>query len=123
MTKIQLPRISQTKRVYIKSNKPADDDRFPMTQRYFHKAFAEQGVLADGLSLEQIEQACWDYSLGDRRKRQDTDIYEDNQFFEDFVHDDDLHQQNRADEREYANDFNDGDCRWSFSYVRTEYGN
>jgi hypothetical protein len=89
-----------------------------MTERYYHKAFSDQGLTSAHLTLDQIEQACLEYSLGDRRKRQETDIYEVYEFFEDFVHDDDKHNSLRKGEREYEPDFNDGDGRWSFSYVK-----
>jgi|LauGreDrversion4_2_1035121.scaffolds.fasta_scaffold31603_2 hypothetical protein len=118
MSKIELPRISKYKRVYPKSLRPQPDDNYPMTERYYHKAFSDQGLTSAHLTLDQIEQACLEYSLGDRRKRQETDIYEVYEFFEDFVHDDDKHNSLRKGEREYEPDFNDGDGRWSFSYVK-----
>jgi hypothetical protein len=118
MPKIELPRISKYKRVYDKSSRPNFSDDYPYAQRYFHKAFSDQGISADNLTIQQIEQACFEYSTGDRRNRQESDWYETYQFFDEFVHDDDKHEMLRSGERDYEPDFNDGDCRWSFGYVK-----
>jgi hypothetical protein len=112
---IQLPRIGSYIKSYSNSSRPAvDEEAYPFTTRYFHKTFSEQGLSADGLSLEEIEFACNEYESGVRRERSDTDRYEDNQFFEDFVHDDDLsHDLKRA----YDPEWGDDNARWSFAFV------
>lgn len=114
-------KILKQKRVYTDSGRPKNDDAFPFTEKYFHKAGAEQGIDFSRLSAEEIEIACMLYSEGYRRERQDTDIYEMYEEFELFVHDDDLHNSLRKGERDYERDFNDGDCRFSFSYVPNKY--
>lgn len=67
-----------------------DDERFPFTRRFFHRCFSEQGWSCDGMSLEEIEQACSDFADGVRRPSQMTDIYEVNENYNDFVHLDEL---------------------------------
>lgn len=106
---------NKPRRVYADSYRPPVDDRFPFTERYFHKAFAEQGLTADGLSLWEIEQACELYWEGLRRESQVGDIYEMNEFDRDFVHDDDLSHDLK---RVYDPEWGDGDARWSFSLVK-----
>lgn len=111
----ELPKITYGKRVYGNSQRPVvDEELFPATARYFHKAFSEQGLSSDGLSLFEIELACSEYESGVRRKAQDSDRYEDNEFFRDFVHDDDLSYDLQ---RAYDPEWSDGDARWSFAFV------
>ncbi len=42
------------------------DDPYPFTTRYFRRAFEFQGVNADGLSLDEIEEFCREYAFGER---------------------------------------------------------
>lgn len=106
---------NKTKRVFADDSRPEVSESFPFTERYFHKAFAEQGLTADGLDLWEIELACMRFWEGERYKGSDSDIYEMYEFDRDFVHDDDLsHDLNRV----YDPEFNDGDARWSFSFVK-----
>ena len=114
-------KLVKPKKVYTDTGRPKAEDAFPFTEKYFHKAGADQGVDFSRLSPEEIELACLLYAEGFRREHQDTDLYEIYRDYEDFVHEDELHGMLRKGEREYEPDFNDGDCRFSFSYVPNKY--
>jgi len=114
---IRLPDLNSRGKVFPKSGRPQNDDRFPFTERFFLKAFADQGISADGLSAEAIELACEAYWLGDRVHRSDETVFEPYQEFEGFVHDDELSSDLK---RDYDWEWSDGDARWSFSHVDDE---
>lgn len=108
----------KAKRVYSDSGKPEPDERFPFTERYFHKAFGEQGRDRGLMSLEEIEIACVLYADGDRHEHADSDRYEFDQFYvqskdEDIFLSSDL-------KRDYDPEWGDDDARWSFSLVRNK---
>lgn len=116
---IKLPDLNSRGKVFPKSGRPQVDDRFPFTERFFLKAFVDQGISSDGLSLEEIESACEAYWLGDRVHRSDDGVFEPYQEFEGFVHDDDLSSDLK---RDYEWEWSDGDARWSFSFVPSDDG-